>query len=198
MFDFPNSTEIKSFQDKAKAKIVGSFHLDENSTSQAMLIKGLSVEEFNVAYPKEQYEYLPYVKIAEAKDNLKKGEDFNEQDFDLEVSKMTPVVVQQDQIKKLIYVREKKFNDLEKAGEGSRGGQVTGHSASGKPIYSGSHVNVYAPKSKGGEYTVEHKGTGKKWTSNHEGAGSIPEEHQGTEAEKESISAMSKHHAANS
>lgn len=107
MFDFPNSAEIKNFQDKAKAKIVGSFHLDDNSTSQAMLIKGLSVEEFNTAYPKEQYEYLPYAKIAEVKDNLKKGEDFNEQDFDLEVSKMTPVVVQQDQIKKLIYVRKK-------------------------------------------------------------------------------------------
>jgi hypothetical protein len=101
MFDFPGDKLIKAQRERLQDQMMGSYKNPET------LIKGLSQEDFNSQYPETKFERYSFESLSKAKTELKKGENFDEQAFDLETSKMKPVVVQNEGKKKLMYVREK-------------------------------------------------------------------------------------------
>lgn len=103
MFNFPGDKAITSNRERINNQILGSY-----KGTEAVLVKGLSMDEFNSQYPKDKFEVYSFESLQNAKNDLKKGEDFNEVKFDSEVSKMKPIVVQNDEgKKKLMYVKEK-------------------------------------------------------------------------------------------
>ena len=101
MFDFPNDKLIKAQREKLQDQMTGSYKNPE------MLVKGLSQEDFNIQYPEAKFERYSFESLSKAKAELKKGENFDEQAFDLETSKMKPIVIENEGKKKLMYVREK-------------------------------------------------------------------------------------------
>jgi len=101
MFDFPNDKLIKAQREKLQDQMTGSYKNPE------MLVKGLSQEDFNNQFPEDKFERYSFESLSKAKAELKKGENFDEQAFDLETSKMKPIVIENEGKKKLMYVREK-------------------------------------------------------------------------------------------
>lgn len=110
MFEFHNDNVIKSYRDQMQAKILGSF-VSEDKNYKASLIKGMTVSEFDAAYPSDQYEKFSFEAINRYKEDLKKANENDLVKAETQISQaessLTPVVVQKGVEKKIVYVRKK-------------------------------------------------------------------------------------------
>lgn len=102
-FDLGNNDAVQGYHNKIKNQILGSF-----KGTEANLVKGITVEDFKKAYPAEKFEHYSFESLTKAKDELSKADDFKKEQFDEQVADMTLVIVQHQDQKKLMYVREKK------------------------------------------------------------------------------------------
>jgi len=106
MFDIANSQNIQNNRERLQAQMLGSFQPEPNS--QATLIKGISLEEFNSKYSPEAFERYTFSALCKAQDDLMKAEGAEPIEFDDLVKGMSAVVVEDHtRGKKLMYVKPK-------------------------------------------------------------------------------------------
>lgn len=104
MFDLGNNEGVQGYQDRIKRQILGSY-----KGTEAALIKGISIEQFEAKYPTDKFERYSYEGLNKAKDELSKAENFNGESFNKHIStELEAVVIQHQDQKKLMYVKEKK------------------------------------------------------------------------------------------
>jgi hypothetical protein len=110
MFDFPSDNLIKSHREMIQAKVLGSFHSDDPNVA-ASLIKGMTMAEFEAAYPTEKWERFSFNAMEKFKADFKKANETDlvkaESELESLDSKLTTVVVQEGHLKKLVFVRQK-------------------------------------------------------------------------------------------
>lgn len=110
MFEFPSGNLIQDQRNRLQAQMLGSFHSEDPNT-KASLIKGLTIDEFEVSYPSDQYERFSFSAIQKVKEDIKKANENDLQKTETQSkeveSVLSPVVVQHGEMKKLVYVRKK-------------------------------------------------------------------------------------------
>ncbi len=110
MFQFHNNEAIKGHRESMQSRMLGSFKSEDPNT-EASLMKGLSMEEFEAAFPSEQYEKFSFEAIDKFKSDLQKANENDLQKAEVEIKstldELSTVVVQQGEVKKLVLVRKK-------------------------------------------------------------------------------------------